>query len=244
MRAQNGTPTGELIAGLDLGFQVVSEDFKAIFDDDLAPRLWWEERRREISYAGALAVTNACYRARETILAEQHREIMELAAPIIPVHEGVLLMPSVGAITAERAAHIIEALLDGIARQRSQAVITDVTGLGAADETATDYLLRAARAARLPGARVILVGISAALAVTFAKAGADLGGITVLGDLTSGVEHALRLRGRAITRIRRAFSAWARSLRRNPAPVGVFGYTCSMIQQTRTAGAKGIPHVG
>jgi rsbT co-antagonist protein RsbR len=201
LRAQRGTPIGEMISGLDLGFQVVSDNFKELFGDDLAPRLWWEERRREISYAGALAITNAYYQAREAIIAEQHREIMELAAPIIPLHEGVLLMPIVGAISAERAAHLIEALLQGIARQRSQAVIIDVTGLGAADETATDHLLRAARASRLLGAQVILVGISAALAITFAKAGADLGGITVLGDLTSGVEHALRLRGRAITRI-------------------------------------------
>ncbi|MEP7126175.1 MAG: STAS domain-containing protein [Byssovorax sp.] len=201
VRAQSGMPIGEMIAGLDIGFQVVSDHFKSIFGDDLAPRLWWEERRREIGYAGALAVTNAFYQAREAIIAGQHREIMELAAPIIPLHEGVLLMPIVGAITAERAAHIIEALLDGIARQRSHVAILDVTGLGAADETATDHLLRAARSARLLGTRVILVGISPALAVTFAKAGADLGGITVLADLTSGVEHALRLRGRAITRI-------------------------------------------
>jgi hypothetical protein len=53
----------------------------------------------------------------------------------------------------------------------------------------------------LSQARVILVEISPEIAITFAKAGADLGGIIVLGDLTSGVEHALRLRGRAITPI-------------------------------------------
>jgi rsbT co-antagonist protein RsbR len=200
-RAENGTPIGEMISGLDLGFQVVTDDFKVTFVDDLAPRLWWAERRREISYAGALAVTTAFYEAREAIIAAQNREIMVLAAPIIPLHEGVLLMPIVGAITAERAAHIIEALLDGIARQRSQAVIIDVTGMNAADETATDHLLRAARAARLLGAAVILVGINPTIAITFARAGANLGGITVLGDLTSGVEHALRLRGRAITRL-------------------------------------------
>ena len=71
----------------------------------------------------------------------------------------------------------------------------------AADETATDHLLRAARAARLLGAQVILVGISPTIAITFARAGANLEGITILGDLTSGIEHALRLRGRIITRL-------------------------------------------
>ncbi len=96
---------------------------------------------------------------------------MMLAAPIIPLHEGVLLMPIVGSITPERAAHIIEALLDGIARQRSQAVLIDVTGMNAADETATDHLLRAARSARLLGAAVILVGLSPQIAVTLARAG-------------------------------------------------------------------------
>lgn len=201
LRAQSGAPVSEMIVGLDIGFQVVTDDIKQTFRDDLAPQLWWAERRREISYAGAIAVTNAFYQAREEIIAEQNREILKIAAPIIPLHEGILLMPVVGAITAERASHIIESLLDGIARQRSQAVIIDVTGMHTADETATDHLLRAARAARLLGAQVILVGISAAIAITFARTDENLDGITVLGDLTSGVEHALRLRGRAIARI-------------------------------------------
>lgn len=201
-RAENGTPVGEIIAGLDHGFQVVTDDFKAVFGDNLTPRLWWEERRRELSYAGALAITNEFYTAREAIIRAQHGEILRLAAPIIPLHEGVLLMPLVGAINAERAAHIIESLLESIARQRSRTVIIDVTGMHAADESATDHLLHAAHAARLLGAQVILVGITPELARTFTKAGARLGGLTILGDLTSGVEHALGLLGRAITRAR------------------------------------------
>lgn len=202
LRAKNGTPVAEMISGLDVGFQVVTDDFEATFGDELPPRLWWAERRREISYAGALAVTDSYYTAREAIIRDQHREIMRLAAPIIPLHAGVLLMPLVGAINAERAANIIEALLQAIARQRSQVVIVDVTGMAGADESAPFHLLHAAQAARLLGAQVILVGISAAVAGTFVKAGVTLGGLTVLGDLTSGVDHALRLCGLAITRIR------------------------------------------
>ncbi|MEO5726258.1 MAG: STAS domain-containing protein [Byssovorax sp.] len=202
MRAQNGTPVGEIISGLDYGFQVVTDGFKAVFGDDLSPRLWWEERRRELSYAGALAITSEFYTVREAIIGAQHREILQLAAPIIPLHEGVLLIPLVGMINAERAAHVIQSLLESIMRQRSQAVIIDVTGMHATDESATDHLLHAAQAARLLGAKVILVGISPEVARTFTKAGANLGGLTILGDLASGVEYALRLLGRAITRIR------------------------------------------
>jgi rsbT co-antagonist protein RsbR len=201
-RAQNGTPIGEIIAGLDLGFQVVTDDFKAIFGDDLAPRLWWEERRRELSYAGALAITSEFYTAREALIRAQHREILKLTAPLIPLHQGVLLMPLVGVITAERASYIIESLLQSITQHRSQAVIIDVTGMITVDESATDHLLHAAHAARLLGAHVIAVGIKPTLARGLARAGINLAGITILGDLTSGVEHALRLLGLAITRLR------------------------------------------
>jgi len=201
LRAQNGTPIREIISGLDEGFQVVADDFAQVFADDLAARLWWATRRSELSYAGAIAVTDAFYTTREAIITEQNRLILRIAAPIVPIYEGVLLMPLVGTITAERAAHIIESLLDAIARQRSHAVILDVTGMHVEGENTLDHLLRAARSARLLGARVILVGISVESAMTFTKAGADLHGIPVLGDLKSGVEYALRLLGRAITKI-------------------------------------------
>ena len=200
-RAQTGTPIREMISGLDHGFQVVSDHFEQIFTDDLAARLWWEQRRCEISYAGSLAVTDAFYTAREAIILEQNRMILRLAAPIVPLYDGVLLMPLVGTITAERAAHIIESLLDAIAQRRSHAVILDVTGMHVEDESAMDHLICAARAARLIGATVILVGISAGSAMTFTKSGIHLQGITVLGDLTSGVEYALRLCGRVITKL-------------------------------------------
>jgi rsbT co-antagonist protein RsbR len=202
LRAQNGTPIAEMISGLNYGFQTVTDHFEATFGDDLAPRLWWEERRREISYAGALAVTDSYYTAREALIRAQNHEIMRLAAPLIPIHAGVLLLPVVGAINAERAANIIESLLDGIARQRSHVVILDVTGMYTTDESATDHLINAAHAARLLGAQVILVGIRPEVARTFARTGVNLGGITILGDLTSGVDHALRLRGLAITSVR------------------------------------------
>jgi rsbT co-antagonist protein RsbR len=81
-------------------------------------------------------------------------------------------------------------------------VIIDVTAMRATDESATDHLLHAAQAARLLGAQVILVGISPEVARTFTRTGAKLGGLTILGDLTSGVEHALRLLGLAIAKAR------------------------------------------
>ena len=111
-------------------------------------------------------------------------------------------MPLVGVITTERAAQIIESLLESISRRRSQAVIIDVTGMHAADESATDHLLHAAQPRGSWARRSSSWGSPPTSPGLFTKTGASLGGLTIRGDLTSGVEHALGLLGWAITKAR------------------------------------------
>jgi rsbT co-antagonist protein RsbR len=197
-RAKQGASIKEMIHGLDHGFVVVTDDFEETFADDIDARFWWSERRREISYAGVVAVTDAYYAARESLIMEQNREILKLSAPMIPVYTGVLVLPLVGAVTAERAGLILQSLLASIAREQSQAVIIDVTGVHDVDQSVAEHLLQAARAAGLLGAKVILVGIRPAVADTIVRAGIDFRDIVVLANLKSGLEHALRLQGRAI----------------------------------------------
>jgi rsbT co-antagonist protein RsbR len=54
-----------------------------------------------------------------------------------------------------------------------------------------NYLLQAARAARLLGSRVVLVGISAEIAQTIVQLGVDLSDITTHADLQAGIDYAL-----------------------------------------------------
>ena len=56
----------------------------------------------------------------------------------------------------------------------------------------------AARAARLLGAQIILVGISAEIAQTLVQLGADLTGMATRANLQSGIEYALAMQGLAI----------------------------------------------
>lgn len=194
MRAKSGAPIGEMIRGLDHGFQVISDHFKEVFGDDLAPRLWWESRKHEISYAGILAVNEAFYQTREEIIAEQNRQIVSLSAPVLPLAEGILVLPIIGSLNEQRAALVIQTLLDSIIKHRSEVVIIDVTGMHDMDESVTGHLLRAAHAARLLGVKLLLVGIRPEVAMAFTRGGADLSGITTLADLTQGLSHALRRR--------------------------------------------------
>jgi rsbT co-antagonist protein RsbR len=59
------------------------------------------------------------------------------------------------------------------------------------DTQVANVLLRAAQAVKLLGARVIITGIRPEVAQTLVGLGLDLGDITTLATLQSGIAHAL-----------------------------------------------------
>jgi rsbT co-antagonist protein RsbR len=128
---------------------------------------------------------------QQQVIEAQREALAEVSTPLIPVAEGVLVMPLIGKIDPTRADRILEVLLAGVAEQRSRAVILDITGVRSVDTPVADALLRAARAVRLLGADTILTGIGPDVARTLVDLGVDLGGLVAFGSLHSGVRHVL-----------------------------------------------------
>lgn len=131
-------------------------------------------------------------------LETQRDVIRELGAPIMPVHEGVLVLPLVGAIDSNRAVQIMENLLESITRYQADMVIIDITGVPTVDTSVANYILQTARAANLIGARIILVGIGAEIAQTIVQLGVDLSTMVTLANLQEGLEYAYRQLGYTI----------------------------------------------
>jgi len=130
--------------------------------------------------------------------------VRELSTPLMPIAEGILVLPLVGTIDSQRATQIMEVLLDGVTRQRARAVILDITGVPVVDTSVANYLLQATRAVRLLGAECILVGITPEVAQTVVGLGVDLHGLVTRSDLQGGVEYALRLLGQRIVKPKRS----------------------------------------
>mgnify|MGYP000290583232 CR=1 FL=1 len=128
----------------------------------------------------------------EEIIRAQSRAIQELSTPLIPITDDILVMPLVGLMDAGRVAQVMEALLAGLAATRGKVAILDITGVSVVDTHVADALIRAARAARLLGAEVILTGIRPEVAQTLVTLETDLGSIVTLGTLQAGIRHALR----------------------------------------------------
>jgi anti-anti-sigma regulatory factor len=124
---------------------------------------------------------------QEEVIAAQEAAIRELSTPLIPLADGVVAMPLVGTISTARAQQIMETLLEGIGIHQAHVALIDITGVKVVDTQVADALLRAARAARLLGAQVVLTGIGPEIAQTLVSLGADMSGIATRGTLREGI---------------------------------------------------------
>jgi len=127
-------------------------------------------------------------------LVETQRSLLEtlreLSSPVIPIFEGIIVLPLIGNIDTQRASDILEGLLAGIERYRAKAVLMDVTGVPIVDTSVANHLLKAAQAARLLGAEAVLVGVRPEVAQTMVQLGVAHLGLTTRADLQSGIEYA------------------------------------------------------
>ncbi|WP_437769665.1 PAS domain-containing protein [Sorangium sp. So ce281] len=129
--------------------------------------------------------------ARDELLAAQQDTIRELVTPLLPIAEGVLVMPLIGFFDGARASRIIETLLQGVERHAARIAIIDITGVKAVDVQVAEMLVQSARAAGLLGAQVVLTGIQPAIARTLIELDADLRGLVTAGTLRSGIAYAV-----------------------------------------------------
>ena len=132
---------------------------------------------------------------QQRVIEAQREALAELSTPLIPVAEGVLVMPLVGSIDRARAQQITEALLTGVVAQRARTVILDITGVRSVDTHVAETLVRAAQGVRLLGAEAILTGIHPAVAHTLVELGVELGGLVTVSDLRSAVARAMHRSG-------------------------------------------------
>lgn len=128
---------------------------------------------------------------QEQIIQAQHAVLRELSTPLLPIANGVVVMPLIGTIDSSRAQQVMETLLDGVNRYQATVAIIDITGVKVVDTQVAGALIRTAQAASLLGAQVVLSGINPEIAQTFVQLGIDLAGMVTKATLQDGIAYAL-----------------------------------------------------
>jgi anti-anti-sigma regulatory factor len=157
-----------------------------------------EERQRAESERARLLEEQAAL--QQEVIEAQRETLKELSTPIIPLMEipgkgAIITMPLVGSVDTLRARDTMRSLLAGIREHRASVVILDITGVPVVDSGVAGHLNKTIQAARLKGARVIVTGISDAVAEAIVALGIDWQNIETLQDLQTGLYSALASMG-------------------------------------------------
>lgn len=181
--------------------------------------------KNETVYTGALLrlsdITD--YRSREQRLMAQNAELINtrrqleaalveqqqlsitvrgLSLPIAPIADQIIVLSLVGSFDAERGRDLCELLLHGIEIHQARVVLIDTTGVPLVDIVVAQALIDAISAARLIGARVLLVGIRPEIAQTLVSLNIDVRDLVSCATLRDGLNQALAMTGRHIMRSR------------------------------------------
>lgn len=135
-----------------------------------------------------------------TVIQKQRSLLHEVSLPVISVFQGVLVMPLIGELSAERVDELIHRLLTSIVEHRAKVAILDLTGLPQIDEMAAESLLKTSRAIRLIGSSVMLVGLSPALAIELSRRSQHTALPPCHATLAEGLRMALRTQGYEVQR--------------------------------------------
>ncbi|MFJ8072209.1 RsbT co-antagonist protein RsbRA [Peribacillus sp. NPDC096447] len=146
-------------------------------------------------------IVNIYTQTWEKTVSMQKIALQELSAPLIPVLEGITVMPLIGTIDTERAKQIMENLLTGVVKHRSEVVLIDITGVPVVDTMVAHHIIQAAEAVRLVGAKCILCGIRPEIAQTIVNLGINLNEVITKNTLKKGIEVALELTSRKIVKV-------------------------------------------
>lgn len=132
------------------------------------------------------------------------RELSEtlsaLSLPIIPVAQGVIVLPLIGVIDERRAGDLARRFLDGVQAYQAHTVLIDLTGVPLLDRPVAQTLLNGVRSMRLLGARSVLVGIRPEIAELIVALGLDLSVLHVAPTLQEALVELGRARPRNLVR--------------------------------------------
>jgi len=126
-------------------------------------------------------------RLQQEIIRGQEANLRELSTPLIPLTPQVLLLPLIGSIDSPRAAHILQTLLDGVARHHAHTVLLDLSGVRVVDAEVAQALVQTAQAVRLLGAQVALVGIRAEVAQEIIASRVAIGELPIYATLETAI---------------------------------------------------------
>jgi anti-anti-sigma regulatory factor len=197
-RARQRFAIRDVCAVIQLTEQILVE-LAASQIEPLDVRLAAVEAIHAVCVSAREAIIDSFWKVNQELLTRSEALVRQLSSPLLPIADGVIVLPLIGAVDEPRARQIMESLLQGIVSHRAALAIIDVTAVTDFDGYAWTQLIKAAQAGRLLGAQIVFVGTSVEAAQSIAQQSADqssMEGLITLSDLQAGLAYALAQRSK------------------------------------------------
>ncbi|WP_142828521.1 PAS domain S-box protein [Planococcus soli] len=113
----------------------------------------------------------------------------EVSTPIVPIIDGLAVMPLVGSVDGDRSNRLLDIIPQKVQGENLSCLIVDVSGIYNIDHVVATFLYKIDQIMRLLGIKLIFTGIRPELALKAVEARVDFSQLTTLGT----VKQALKL---------------------------------------------------
>ncbi len=121
-------------------------------------------------------------------LDEAKSRIQSYSTPIVPIDDGVVILPLVGDMDEVRSEIILEQVLAKSYQKSIDYFIIDISGLVIDDGTVSENIFNLTQALKLLGAMPILTGVRPDQAVEFQKSGSEMLQLTLKSNLKEALK--------------------------------------------------------
>jgi rsbT co-antagonist protein RsbR len=122
-------------------------------------------------------------------LKEAHEEVSLLSAPLVPVQNGVAILPLIGSIDSYRAKHILQHVVPRVADLKVDYLVIDFSGIHMVDTLVVDYLFKIEQVLGLLGVKAVASGIRPEVAQAVVRMGIDLTTLKSFATVKQALEH-------------------------------------------------------
>jgi PAS domain S-box-containing protein len=128
------------------------------------------------------------FKEAEEKIINYNREIELLSTPIVPIKQGVSVLPLIGNVDAERVDRIVERILPVLSKEEVETLILDLSGFSNMDKEATIGIFQLNDLLKLKGVKLIITGVTPKIAMRTQGLDIDFSSFIAYGSVKQAIE--------------------------------------------------------
>lgn len=127
-------------------------------------------------------------RRSEEILSTTRKELKELSTPVVPIQDGLAVLPLIGSIDAERSEHLMNNVLPKIPELNVENLIMDFSGIETIDTEVASHIFNVYKVLGLLGINVLVTGLRPELAIRAVSEGINFSSLKTFANVKQAIE--------------------------------------------------------